>query len=1708
MNLSREFLSQLENRSLKPNLVVVVSPPGQFFTTTESNKPRSNAAYRGSDSFIFWKHEPDTIFDTTEAIFSNHLTRQIGENVPLNCIDSVNISGAEIDLKEASTQDDSVDVNVVLENPRDKSFFQNLIGRNIEIYFGFRDAGYAFEDYERFYVGALRGIFSSSPLSLTLRIGNIADYWNKTWQHSGGMQPTKLAYDYPLNESFQKERDGNLTTLNKSQKDYRGFSFKAEWALRQIATNLTPWGFDYRGPTIVPTNDRSATPSIFFYTSSAATNRANSWKARPEYKLSFRYGKLESFLEAAGGYIRPRSVWLRRYEPFYPTSMFIFQPSGPIDNVIESAPEIVRSRNIYPDTDLGFLRAIRSPEITNRIRFKVGSTVVESEYIDQVATYPFLAGADQITGSGRRAVLTRFEGEGSEKNLVHYVTRGRPVPPSVLNNFFAHFFGRNYPIKFLQFEQPGSIHGASVAANPTPYTLDRQTLVNIYNGPIPRFNFATKLRIFSRKKIERVEFGSNKHDLPKPPEHSAGDTVQFYDLRTGIGPVGDVILDQLRINMGIASAAIDNQSFSEATNNYNVGVGAPPLLRGGYFNSDYSFSGGEDDFKEHLENKILKSNNLRLVSDGGVLRLIYLGLNNLREKQSGDDPFVLAEDDILESTVYETRHEDYVRRLKIRVGFSDLEDEAEFSVFYAHDNRSPDRTQGSIAVFENPPDSINQLDHEEVDLYTNFTLGTPTSGSNSFRDERFGMVGGLFHKQSQFDFRKYVRDFARDYFNVNNPFIRLTVVAGPRAMGIDVGEIIVLRDHQAVEMFGSQFIKVLIVNKSINNWGTESVKVTLDCLFVGKSLDFLEVGDLDHPSNLRLVSKTRNTARPYDVTDATVTWDAPDQWGQDDESIRFYEVVESTPAGERVLFKLPVGSDLSETDSFSWVASTRTLLMNLNNPSTYHIFVRADNGVKKSRASNILSIETFAQSTIPGAPLNLRGRVEDRTAVLSWSAPTDTGNEAQLSYNLYVNGELFLNVGPSLNASYTIEGSDAESISFYVTAENSRGEGPPSNTVTLDVDAVRPVPTGTIELNTIENGTSAIRLFISHELQNADQLEINRDGVLIRTIDVGASPQNFEDIGLESNTRYCYRVIAVNSTGAGAQSNESCSTTLQETIDAVPGPVQLLRTTDVATNEIDISWLAPLSEGSSPITHYNVCWSTDNISFTCVNETDVDHEFTNLTPGTVYYLRVSAVNAVGEGQRELLIVNTLGASLVPTKPVITASQTEYDSPFQVDVTLNLPNLTSDVITSYVIERSTDNVTFASVSTNNSPSSTNTYNDRTGLVDGTTYYYRARTTNSVGNSAYSDVVSVEIVDCEKREAVVSNINVRFKDATAEQKQLGSWVLHDRTMDVDDEGTDDPCGSYEFDDPEDLSSVRNLRLVSRAQTTAEIAWDIPRFLGGHAIARYDVQLGGVTRAVTSTATTLQNLTPNTSYTVRVRPVNTFGTTGPWFSLIFSTLALPPPPPRTPPGKPTNLRIQTSHSTIDKTFVWDAPSNLGTPPLTDYVLRLNGSDYNTSSTNTSLRIRNLLYATNYTAQVAAINANGMGEFSDAFTFSIGDGIPAPPRNLFLRLVNETSVNVSWDAPLVTNGSITNYTIYYRELQSGAAWEDVDVSAVPVDDRLNKTIDGFMRGKTYEFDMTASTSGGESLTTNNPVQITIPSYEAPGAVGINCDPIPLPPE
>ncbi len=117
--------------------------------------------------------------------------------------------------------------------------------------------------------------------------------------------------------------------------------------------------------------------------------------------------------------------------------------------------------------------------------------------------------------------------------------------------------------------------------------------------------------------------------------------------------------------------------------------------------------------------------------------------------------------------------------------------------------------------------------------------------------------------------------------------------------------------------------------------------------------------------------------------------------------------------------------------------------------------------------------------------------------------------------------------------------------------------------------------------------------------------------------------------GLANGTAYRFKVAAINAVGTGATSTVSNLVTPTLTAPGVPTTV-----TAVAGNgQATVSWVAPASDGGSPITGYVV---TPYVGFypqpsTTFSSTVTSQIVTGLTNGTAYRFKVAAINAVGTG---------------------------------------------------------------------------------------------------------------------------------------------------------------------------------------------------------------------------------------------------------------------------------------------------------------------------------------------------------------------------------------------------------------------------------------------------------------------------------------------
>jgi hypothetical protein len=162
-----------------------------------------------------------------------------------------------------------------------------------------------------------------------------------------------------------------------------------------------------------------------------------------------------------------------------------------------------------------------------------------------------------------------------------------------------------------------------------------------------------------------------------------------------------------------------------------------------------------------------------------------------------------------------------------------------------------------------------------------------------------------------------------------------------------------------------------------------------------------------------------------------------------------------------------------------------------------------------------------------------------------------------------------------------------------------------------------------------------------------------------------------------------------------------------------------------------------VSENGSPVTEAGLCWSTSSNPTYTQNTKSIKNgtspiSVSNLVPGTLYYFRGYAVNAIGVGYSEEVQVR------MPTAPLNVSS-----------VTLSSLNATS--VVSVYNNGAGDNggayITSSGICWSTSPNPTNTLSTNvsttiigtpisrtlTGLAPNTLYYIRCYSTNSVGTT---------------------------------------------------------------------------------------------------------------------------------------------------------------------------------------------------------------------------------------------------------------------------------------------------------------------------------------------------------------------------------------
>ena len=744
----------------------------------------------------------------------------------------------------------------------------------------------------------------------------------------------------------------------------------------------------------------------------------------------------------------------------------------------------------------------------------------------------------------------------------------------------------------------------------------------------------------------------------------------------------------------------------------------------------------------------------------------------------------------------------------------------------------------------------------------------------------------------------------------------------------------------------------------------------------------------------------------------------------------------SPPAGYEKSQNIEYGLQYSDDGGSTWwpwhlssqLERLTVDILGLKNGTTYVVRVTARDSQGDGAWSALASATPVG---VPGAPAQLDVVPGDQTLELTWVDPVDNGGSGIQDYDVQYSND------DGVTSTLWEESTESNALSEEITnlnngttyhlrvrARNKVGHGPwsawaPGQPATTPAAPNAPTLTpGNRQLHVgwdrpqndggAPIGSYDIRYSSASE-STWNNWSIPADSQhLLHTIITG----------LHNGTSYAVQVRAQNHQGDGPWS----ASAVDQPVGVPTAPAR--PTLTPGNKDLQVRWDAPTDDGGTPISSYDIQYSSDN-GFTW-NEWDVSIDsqslqatITGLQNGVVYYVQVRAGNSQGHGAWSVAALDRpAGIPSTPTQLTVTPR------PNQLEVGWDQPvDDGGATITGYDIQYSSDRGSTWRPWHMSSQLENSTANIL-GLNNGNTYVVRVRAKNSQGD--------------------------------------GPWLVSESAMPV---GV--PAAPTQLD-------------VTAGDRKLELSWVAPADDGGSKIRDYSIQYSdnaGATWKQWYTAINGQRLQEvvtgldnGTVYQVRVRASNGQGD-GPWSDREEGQPATTPAAPVPPALTPDNRKLRVS---------WDAPDNDGGAPITGYDVQYSvdpGSTWREWHGSADAQpvlqttIAGLENGATYAVQVRARNAQGDGPWS-ASALDQPVGVPTAPPSLTLTPGNR-QLQVDWDAPGDNGGApIGNYTIRYSN-DSGSTWTAWDA---PIDPQsLQATITGLENGTIYQVQVRASNRQGD---------------------------------
>ncbi|MEA3313527.1 MAG: fibronectin type III domain-containing protein, partial [Caldisericota bacterium] len=403
---------------------------------------------------------------------------------------------------------------------------------------------------------------------------------------------------------------------------------------------------------------------------------------------------------------------------------------------------------------------------------------------------------------------------------------------------------------------------------------------------------------------------------------------------------------------------------------------------------------------------------------------------------------------------------------------------------------------------------------------------------------------------------------------------------------------------------------------------------------------------------------------------------------------------------------------------------------------TYKVMAYNASGVSTSGVTKI------AYALAP--PTGLTATALSSTSIrLDWDHPVDS-NAVQIVASESTDGSSFSGIGAftATASNLTVSSLSPETqYWFLIKVRNGSNESTSSNVTNTTTPAAGTAPAAPTSLLLAAASCNEISLNWTDNADNEENYIIERKeaGGTYSAIETSLAPdtESYSDTSVSAETTYYYRVKATNSIGDSAYSNETTITT--PVCGTVPSAPIGLSATAESSSEISLTW----TDNSDNEDGFKIERKEAGGTFAEIDTALADattYSDTTVSPETTYYYRIRAYNTIGDSvYSDEAHATTPAAGTAPAAPTSLLLAAASCNEISLNWTDNADNEEN-----YIIERKEAGGTYSAIETSLAPD-TESYSD-TSVSAETTYYYRVKATNSIGDSAYSNETTITTPVC--------------------------------------------------------------------------------------------------------------------------------------------------------------------------------------------------------------------------------------------------------------------------------------------------------------------------------------------------------------------------